>query len=46
MFRRSWVNFGQGGMGRGKGGEVIDIYFIIYFKCLHLCVVPSLNRNR
>lgn len=33
------------GLGRG-GGEEIDIYFIIYFQCLHLCVVPSLNGNR
>lgn len=32
------------GIGRG-GGEEIDIYFIIYLKCLHLCVVPSLMRN-
>lgn len=30
---------------RREEGEEIDIYFIIYFKCLHLCVVPSLNRN-
>lgn len=36
----------EGGMGKGRGEE-IDIYFIIYFKCLHLlCVTPSLNRNR
>lgn len=34
------------GMERERGEE-IDIYFIIYFKCLHLlCVVLSLNRNR
>lgn len=30
----------DGQMGRGGGGQ-INLYFIIYFQCLHLCVVHA-----